>query len=258
MENRGVTIAHSAYDVLWLFTFTIVFLVITLACYKGFSNKKGRMRNLPFLIITIFMIIFEIIKISRLLIIYGSDFNLRHLPFHISSYAMLTFALATFAKPDSRVSQIGFASSLSIQFVAGLALYVAPVAIVADSFTYIFTAQGSFYNHHTTIYHLIKVLFFMLAIALKPYAPNNRDIKWVFIIYASLLLISAVMAHLLNADFARFLDFPLNLPFIHDVHPFAKTAILYFVFMLVPVLGVLVMIVLPQKLRARSDAKVNA
>ena len=245
---------HTVHDFILLpLIFILMFGVTKLCCFL-LKGKREQVRRIPFIVITALLLILEVLK---QIVSFTQGYNLWHIPLHICSSVMFFFPFACFAKPNSRISEIGFALSLSIGGVISIGVYGFTSLIIGNVSEQIFSGIATFFSYHALAFHNLVILFVMLGIALKPYKPNPKDIKWTFIVFGAFILFAAVMAHTLATDFARFLNFPF--PWVESLHgiPFLYSFAIWFIYMFMCFCGTFLAIIAPRLITKHNEAKHN-
>ena len=243
---------HTVYDLVWLPIIFVLMFGATKLCHSLLKGRREQVRRVPLIVIAVLLLVLELIK---QVVSLKQGYNLWHIPLHTCSAVMFFFPLACFSKPNSRISEIGFAVSLSIAGAISIGVYGFTSLIIGSASEKIFTGVANFFDYHTFIFHSLVILFVMLSIALKPYKPNPKDIKWTFIIFGAFMLIAAVMAHVLATDFARFLNFPFPWFEVLQGVPILYSFAVWLVYMFMCFCGVFLAIIAPKLIMKHNETK---
>lgn len=174
----------------------IVVILTSLLIFWLLKNKSEKIKNLPFVLIAIFLLIMEVIK----QILAFPDYNYWNIPLHFCSTFMVWFSLASFAK--GKLSEVGY----TLSFIFGmwfLALfYIDPTSIIGSSTDGIFK---DFSNFHTFTYHHLILLFMLLSVLFKKFNPKLEQIKYIVLFYSIFATLAITFAHLLDVNFVSLL-----------------------------------------------------
>jgi hypothetical protein len=242
---------YSKNDLIWT-PITLLIAVIIAICTRLILKKLGRENcRAPFIIVTVMLLALEITKQ-----IYISINETEHtdIPVQICSTVYLFYSLASFSKKGGRVSQAGFAMSMSIGLMICLGLLAVPNLITWNATEDVFTSRADFYTYHTLAFHFLLMLFVILAFALKPYKPNIKDYKWVVLTFGVYMAISAILAITLNQNYAMFLEFPFALldP-IKSVNAALYTFVIWLIYVvMISGLGGFFVVILPILIKRRA------
>jgi small-conductance mechanosensitive channel len=158
-------------------------------------HKPDRIQRIPFLVLTILLLILEVIK--QAVEISHGYIGYYAVPLHFSSIFLYLYPLAHFTKGrfSRRMEGIaGLASGMS-----GLFLILFPMVVIGDSAGGFFQSFGSF---HTVVYHYALVLYFFLFITLERHVPDwKTDLKGLFLVITIYTAIAAPAANILKTNF---------------------------------------------------------
>ena len=188
----------------------LIMLGIVLVTKFLLKNRSDKIKRIPFIIITSVFLILEVIKQIIWIWEPGGNYNLFWIPLHICSIFIYATPLALFTKQNSKVSNTFWALSLIGALMVTVGLYIVPEVIMSACNT-IFTPQANFLTYQTFIYHNLIVMFLMFWIALNPFQPSKKDLIKASVIFSAFMAFCAVMAHALQTDFMRYLNFPISL-----------------------------------------------
>lgn len=162
------------------------------------KNKSEKVKNIPFILITVSLIVMEIIKqVKR----FEAGYDYWSIPLHYCSMFMLWFSLATFGK--GKVKRFGRSISFSSLILFWVAFYVSPISIIGHSSANVF---GSFSNFHTFAYHHLMTLFGLLLITLKLNKPSFKHNWFIGIAYTIFFAVSVVASVKLDTNFTSLLE----------------------------------------------------
>ena len=182
-------------------------IAITLFLHLILKNKSDRVRAIPLQVITSVILVLEIIKQIRNIVIGFSPWAL---PFHFCSMFVFFFPLAQFSKGKVRDTM------KPVAFTAALAMfalfYFNPGSIISGSASDVFADFGSF---HTFTFHHLIILYLFLSIAMKNYIPNKKDWLRVLIIMSIYYVIGVSLSHALDVNYCNFLT--SNIPFMESL-----------------------------------------
>jgi len=197
-SNAFEGLLWSETNVRTLIPATIAMVVFALLMRGWIGNRNLRIRNIPFAVISIFLLVLEIIKQYR-------DFNpgpygIYSLPLHFSSIYLFLFPLAHFSKGSFSRTMRSVSILAAGMTTIGTLLF--PMTVFGDSANGFFTNFGCF---HTITYHYTIVLYFILFIALEMHEPDTkRDAIALIVLITVYAAIAAPLANLLEANFMSF------------------------------------------------------
>ena len=155
---------------------------------------------MPFLTITLILIIAEIIKQIKA---FNVGYNLWSIPLHFCSMFMVWFALASLTK--GKTSKIGH----KIAFTTGIAFLITfildPTSIIGGATENLSFSFANFNSLHTFYYHFGVILFLFLQATIKIELPTLKDLKVIALPFFSWMAITAVIANLINTNFSNLL-----------------------------------------------------
>lgn len=182
--------------------FPITFIIIIIASVLiGYllKNKPQNIKDLPFKIITVVLILAEIYKQIRAV---NTGYNLWSIPLHYCSMFMVWFFMASFLKGKAKITGEALAFVTGIGFMGGFLLD--PTSIIGSATNNLTFSLSNFGNLHTFFYHFLIVMFLTLQITLKTYKPTIKNIG-ILIPFVGWMIISTILANLLNVNFSNFL-----------------------------------------------------
>ena len=174
--------------------------IIIIAGLLGYllRNKSEKIRSIPLIVIAVVILVLEVIKQVRAIVI--DDYSTWTVPLHFCSFFMVWFPLAQFTR--GKVKQVGMACSLTASALMISLFYIGPTSIIGDSSGDVF---GSFSNFHTFVFHHLIILYFFCFIALRVYKPQKTDFLWMSVALTGYFIIATTMAHVLKTNYTNLL-----------------------------------------------------
>lgn len=176
----------------------VILLLITISLWLLLRNKETAVQNIPFIVITLLLIIGEV---TKQIVSYKKGYNLWHLPLHFCSTYFLWFFLAEFSvgKMRQTMQNIAFVATVCLC----MALYSSPRGILDKVCDDVFK---SYFTAHSFFYHHLIVLYMMLSIAFKRFKPKKSD-AWVWMIcFACYFAVAAICAYTFNENYFNILN----------------------------------------------------
>jgi hypothetical protein len=176
--------------------------VIIIAVLIGLllNKKSDKVKNLPFLIITILLITAEFIKQIRAI---ETGYTLWTIPLHYCSMFLVWFSLASFFK--GKIKKTGQAISYVTGFAFLIAFNLEPSSIIGNSTDNLALAWSNFGSLHNFYYHFSVILFFFLQITLHVPFPTLKELKQVALPFFSWMIFASIIANLINTNFTNLL-----------------------------------------------------
>ena len=189
--------------------FSIIFIV---ALVIGFllKDKSYKIKTIPFLIITIIILVAEVVKQVRA---FNTGYVLWSIPLHFCSTFLIWFSIASFGK--NKLSKIGFKIALVAGIPLLISLLINPTSIITTATDNLTISWINFENLHTFYYHFTVLLFLALQITLKMPFPTLKDLKIVAIPFFSWMVTASIVANLINVNFSNLLY--NNIPFMDSI-----------------------------------------
>ena len=195
----------TASDLFWsetnlrtLLPATFLMAAFALFLRRLIGTQERPLKNLPFQILTVFLIVLEIIKQIRE--IRGGAYSTWSLPLHFSSIYLYLFPLAHFTKGKFRKAMAGATVVAAGMTTIGTLLF--PMTVFGNSAESFFLSFDAF---HTITFHYVIILYFFLFIALEANKPDwKRDAVTVFWMVTIFSLIAGTAANLLQTNFTSF------------------------------------------------------
>jgi membrane-bound metal-dependent hydrolase YbcI (DUF457 family) len=165
----------------------------------------------------------------------GTSDSLFFIPLHICSVLVFAIPLSAFTKKTSFLSPIFYALAMITAVESSMAMYIAPQQIISQSTSHIFRAGAEYGDYHTLIFHSFAAMFIMLVVAFKLYQPKFKDLIFGGLLYSGFMLISAILANLLDTNYARFLNFGGVGPFdqLRDISMFLFSSVIWILYVVV-------------------------
>ncbi len=197
---------YKSYDFYMMPIHFVTTILIVASIYFPLKNKSANAKRISLIAIIVIMLILEVVK-QIVALQNPAGFDFFSLPLHISSIPLLTFSLAVFFKPNSKISQLGYALSLCIGVCISVALYLTPNLIIGWGNEGIFYHgfDTVFLNWHNVIYHNLVVIFTILLFMFKLYRPNIKHFYYSTGILCLINIIISLIANFSNVNFAKLL-----------------------------------------------------
>jgi len=198
-------------------------IVIGEILYYFLADKSLKTRTIPLKVITVIIVVLEIIKQIRELVV---GYNLFAIPLHFCSLFVFLYPLACFSKGRFK----GYAQTTATIFslMVGIAYIFNPKLMIQDAGQTFFSRFGSF---HTVVFHMLVYAYAVFSLFLNVYeAKIGRDmlvvgvsisIYWVIAIVAS-YSIGVNFNNVLKSGFPPFETFRQtygNLPYLILIIP---------------------------------------
>lgn len=199
--------AYSKDDVLVLSITAGVIVLISVFIGIFLRKKSDKIKQIPFLVITILLLGMEV---AKQILAAVNGYSLWTVPLHFCSTYFIWFSIAHFSK--GKFSQ----GMRTVAFVASFYLvamfYFNPQSIIGSATSDLF---GSFGNFHTFTFHHLVILYFCLRVALLDF-----EFKFKYLIYWCISMVvyfgtAVLCAHLMNVNFMNILT--SNIPFMESL-----------------------------------------
>lgn len=195
----------TASDLFWsetnlrtLLPATFLMAAFALLLRRLIGTRERPLKNLPFQILTVFLIVIEIIKQVRE--IRGGAYSTWSLPLHFSSIYLYLFPLTHFSKGRFREAMAGATVVAAGMTTIGTLLF--PMTVFGNSAESYFLSFDAF---HTITFHYVIILYFFLFIALEVNKPDwKRDVRTVFWMVTLFSVVAGTAANLLETNFTSF------------------------------------------------------
>ena len=160
------------------------------------KNKSEKMRDLPFQILAVALVLFEIAK--QIYNYQGGEYRRFALPFHYCSLFVYIYPLHAFYKGKRKawVDTLAFTCGASLFFF----MLLMPATVYSES--YIKNYFQNFNAFHSVTFHSYVCFYFFLVVAMKKYDfQTKRDAAVTAIFYTIYMLFIVGMAYLLDTNF---------------------------------------------------------
>lgn len=161
------------------------------------KNKSEKIKQIPFIVITILIIALELIKQIRAII---NGYDMWTFPMHFCSTYFVWFALANFTKGKFKKAMQTVAIMSSFYLFA--LFYFNPVSIIGDACKNIFYSFSTF---HTFIFHHLVLYYFILSVALKQIKLEKSHIYYWLVSMLIYYCLANVFAHSFNVNYMNIL-----------------------------------------------------
>ena len=190
------------------FIIPLMFLIlasITVLLWLVLRNKSKAVQSIPFIVITVLLIVGEVIKQIKCI---QEGYDYWNIPLHFCSTYFVWLSLAEFSFGKMRKTMQNIAFVATVYLFVGM--YYSPSGIFGDACDHIFE---NYLDTHTVLFHHLVILYFMLSIALKRFQPKKKD-AWVWMgCFALYFTVAAICAYRLNENYFNILDSE-NIPFM--------------------------------------------
>ncbi len=198
MGLLSLDIFWSATNVKTLLPSVLAMILFSLWMRKLLLHRSDRVRNIPFILIAVMLLVLEVFKQIRAIQSGYTDYY--PLPLHFSSLYLYLYPLAHFTK--GRFAQKMRIIAVGCSAMTAIGILVFPMTVFGDSASSFFRDFGAF---HTITYHYALVLYFLLFIALDMHKPALRqDLKPILIAVSIYTAIAAPISNLLRTNFNSF------------------------------------------------------
>ena len=192
----------------------IILIVMLLSAYllrKVLLNQKEGVKRIPFLVITILIVVLEIIKQIKSIV---EGYSMWTFPLHYCSTFFVWFSLAEFTRGEfrERLKSVAFITSFGLTAL----FYFYPGGVISDSCSHIFRDFSSF---HTFTFHHLAMYYCWLSLFLSEYKPSKKDYKYWVICMLTYYTIAVIAAHVFNTNYFSIL---------HNIIPFMENIRLTF------------------------------
>jgi len=174
----------------------VVLGILAFFIAKWLKNKDEKIKNIPFMIISVFILIIEIIK--QIVSFEDGEYNLYSLPFHYCSLFLYLLPLHAFYKGKYK-KHIEAATFICC---ASLFLFMLVVPTVIYGEGAISNFMKSYIDTHTVVFHNVVCFYFMLMIALKTHEfETKRDLLVSSISLSIYCIIATILSYTLKVNF---------------------------------------------------------
>jgi len=177
---------------------TIVMAAFALLLRKLIGAKSDRVRNVPFRILAVALVVLELVKQWR----DASEgaYSLWSIPLHFSSIYLFLFPVTHFSRGAFALAMRPATAVAAGMTTIGTLFF--PMTVFANAADGYFTDFGSF---HTITYHYAIILYFFLFIALGLHEPHTRkDAVSIWRLVTIYALVAAPVANAIGVNFMSF------------------------------------------------------
>lgn len=174
----------------------LLFAILAYVLARLLKDKEDKIKNLPFQIITVFILIIEIIK--QILSFDNGVYDTYALPFHYCSLFLYLLPLHSFYKGKYKelVERAMFICGTSLLFM----MLVVPTVIYGESAISEFMKNYS--ATHTVVFHNVVSFYVMLMIAFKTHTFNLKKDAIVSAIFLSIyFVIATILSYSFDVNF---------------------------------------------------------
>ncbi|MCL2771194.1 MAG: hypothetical protein FWD89_02675, partial [Firmicutes bacterium] len=233
------------YDVYLMGGAFLVFVGICVGLYFLLRNQPRKIKLIPFAIVAVILLTLELIKQFRGLVV---DYEVSWIPVFICSIFSYLFPIVVIAEilfeffgigkgaKATRFREIMWGVTLSITTVVSVGILLLPAIITGSVTERMLLGTATYLNYHSYFYHILVVLFAMLAFPLKMYEAKWKDLKWGFIVFVPYLILATIITFVADHDYIRIIDFPFG---NFTESNFLKVAILVPLYQLIVLCGFL-------------------
>ena len=180
-------------------TFIVLIGLAILVAYL-LRNKSEKVRVLPFQIMAVALLAFEIAK--QIYNIDDDGYNLYALPFHYCSLFLYIYPLHAFYKGKHKqtVDTLAFSCGAALFFF----MLVMPAVVYSDG--NIQNYFKTFDSFHTVTFHSYVCFCFFLMVAMRMYKMDIvRDLKVIAVTFGGFVLLGTAMSYAFNTNFQNLL-----------------------------------------------------
>lgn len=180
----------------------LIMLLISLLLRLLLLDKSDKIKRIPFLVVTSVMVVGELVKQIRGMII---GYDLWWIPLHFCSTFFVWFSLAEFTSGEfaRRMKSVAFLTTLCL-FVA---MYISPRAILGSACENIFS---SFSSAHSFFFHQLAIFYLLLSLALNRVNIRRIDAYYWITCMSVYFTVAVIFAYALNTNYFSLLYFPLR------------------------------------------------
>ena len=184
-------------------------LIVSISVLLGLllHKKEEKYKNIPLIVITALMLIFEIAKQIQNIVMH--EYTWWSFPLHFCSLFLYFFPLATFAK--GKVKNFGLTMSFVCACWMTILFYINPQDIIGNSPENIFASFGEF---HRFFHHHLVVAFLFTGLALNMFKITKKSFLHVVIGISIYAAIGLTVAHLTDTNYCNLLH--SNIPFMEN------------------------------------------
>ncbi len=181
-----------------------VMILVGAALRLAIGNKSMKVRMIPFQILACVAFLLEV---GKQIVSLQRGYDLYHLPFHFCSIFIFALPFTAFYK-GKYMSRVRAVTAALCGSVTLLMLIYPNLIYSAGNIMAFFT---DYLSLHTVLFHNIVMFEFVLMVALRLHAPEEKGEQKAAILFTvGFCVVSAAMAHLLKTNYANF--YKCNIP----------------------------------------------
>ncbi len=187
----------------------VIFIVMGLlgfGLYALLKDKSAKVRNIPFIVIAVTFLCLETSK-QIYEFCQPGGYSLYAIPLHVCSFFVFFPIFAACLKQEWKITKAFWSLSVNCAVIVSIAMLVAPEIIMGAAVEAVLTAPTDYIQYHSVAHHALIALYTFLAIFFKPWRPNVTESVFAGCILGGFLLISWIMANVLDTDFSSFIRF---------------------------------------------------
>lgn len=185
-------------DEILVLAVALAVMILTAVLFRFWlKNKSEKVRQIPFLIITILIVVLEVVKQIRTII---TGYDMWTFPMHFCSTYFIWFSLANFTKGKFSSAMKTVAIVASFYLVA--LFYINPVSIIGDACKNIFYSFNTF---HTFLFHHLVIFYFILSIALKQVKFEKSHVYYWLVSMLIYYCTANIFAHVFQVNYMNIL-----------------------------------------------------
>ena len=180
----------------------LIMLLLSLLLRLLLFDKSEKVKKIPFVVVTSLMILGELIKQIRGIIV---GYDLWWIPLHFCSTFFVWLSLAEFTKGEfaGRMKNVAFLTTLCLV----VAIYLFPRAILGNACENIFK---DFLTAHNFFFHHLAIFYFLLSLALNRVNIQKTDAYYWITCMSAYFLVTVIFAYALKTNYFSLLYFPLG------------------------------------------------
>lgn len=172
-------------------------LLITVAVWFAVRNKSEKIQNLPFIVVTIVMVVGEVVK-QVVGLLSSEGYDLWFIPAHFCSTYFIWYTLAEFSPKKHRQTMRNIAFVASLYFVALFYFYPSGILSCEGIFK-------KFSTFHSFFFHHLVLLYFTLSVALKRFKPTKKDVLPFIVCMICYYVVAVILAYALDTNYMNIL-----------------------------------------------------
>lgn len=176
----------------------VAVLLTSLVLGKLLKNKPEKIRRIPVVVVTTFLLLFEVVK--QMYNIVNNSWTTWALPLHFCSALMIWYAIASYSKEGSFARELGYATSFAGSLLMTICFYFYPTGIFGNACDNPFSSFSTF---HSFTFHFLAISIWMLILTLKLYTPSKKAIWGSVVAYSIYMGATIALAYLFNTNYAN-------------------------------------------------------